>query len=44
MQYNSVLDVLTKVCNFGIHVCIEQHVFRLEVPVYHHVSVAVVHS
>lgn len=37
------LDTLTEVCNLGIHVCIEQHIFRLEVSVHHHVPVAVVY-
>jgi len=37
-------DSLTEVCNLGIHVCIKQHIFRLEVSVHHHVSVAVVYG
>lgn len=36
-------ETLTKVCNLGIHVCIKQHIFRLEVSVHHHVPVAVVY-
>lgn len=37
------VDILTKICNLGIHMCIKQHIFRLEVSVYHHVSVTVIY-
>lgn len=35
-------NALTEVCNLGIHVRIEQHIFWLEVSMHHHVPVAVV--
>lgn len=34
----------TKISYLCIHVCIQQHVLWLQVPVHHHVPVAVIHS
>lgn len=35
---------LTKIRNFGIHMCIKQYVFRFQVSMDYHMPVAIVHT
>lgn len=37
-------EALTEVGYLCVHVCVQQHVFRFQVPVDHHVPVAVIHA
>lgn len=38
------IAMLTEVSYLGIHVCIKQHIFRLQISMYYHMPVTVIHA
>lgn len=44
MQSERKIKPLTKISYLGIHVCIKKHIFRLQISMYYHVPVTVIHT